>query len=81
MSTGGTDRFIVQLQEGKTPEETANRTMQEVIRLVEQLNAANLPVVVGPNENLPEGMQPGQVVIDWSNGTSQTKVFDGNNLV
>lgn len=77
----GQDRFIVQLQEGATPEETASRAMQEVIRLTSQLNSANLPVVVGPNDNLPEGMIAGQPVIDWSSGTSQVKVWDGEKLV
>lgn len=77
----GQNRFIVQLQEGKTPEETAARAMQEVIRLTGQLNSANLPVTVGPNENIPEGMNAGQPVIDWSSGSSQLKVWDGNKLV
>jgi hypothetical protein len=75
------DRFIIQLQEASSPEETASRCMQEVIRLTSQLNAAKVPVSVGPNENLPEGMLPGQPVIDWSTGVSQLKVWDGKQLI
>jgi len=77
----GQDRFVVSLQEGKTPEETASRCMQELIRLVQQLNAANLAVSVGPGQSLPEGMKPGQPVIDWRSGTSVLKVWNGNALV
>lgn len=81
MATQGTDRFVLNLQEGATPEETASRCMQELIRLVGQLNGAQLPVSVGPNQNLPEGMTAGQPVIDWTSGTPTLKVFDGNGLV
>jgi hypothetical protein len=55
--------------------------MQELIRLVQQLNAANLAVSVGPGQSLPEGMKPGQPVIDWRSGTSVLKVWNGNALV
>lgn len=75
------NRFYVQLQEGATPEETAARTMQEVIRLVGQLNAAQIPIVVGPQQDLPEGMNVGQPVINWSSGAPALQVFDGNQLV
>lgn len=75
------DRFVVNLQQGSSPEETSDRLMQEVIRLTAQLNAANIPVTVGPGQSLPEGMQTGQPVIDWSSGTSQTKVWNGLELV
>lgn len=77
----GQDRFVVQLQPGKTVEETAQRALQELISLTQQLNAANIPVSVGPNDKLPEGMRVGQVVIDWSSGTSVLKVFNGSSLV
>jgi len=77
----GQNRFVLNLQPGKTAEETASRCLQELIRLVGQLNAANLPVSVGPGQSLPEGMQVGQVVVDWSSGVSQIKVWDGFSLV
>lgn len=80
MATPGSNRFYVQLQEGKTPEETAINTMQEVIRLVAQLNAAMPPISVGPNEDLPEGMQAGQPIINWSSGSPVLQVFDGNTI-
>lgn len=76
-----TDRFYVNLQMGSTPEETSERLVQEVIRLTGQLNQAGLPVTVGPGQDIPEGMQVGQSVIDWSSGTSQVKVWNGLNLV
>lgn len=74
-------RFIANLQSGETPEETANRAIQELVRIVDQLNQANLPIVVGPGQSLPEGMLPGQPVIDWRTGTSTTKVWNGNALI
>lgn len=74
-------RFIVNYQEGTDAEETARRTMQESIRLVDQLNQALVPIVVGPLDNLPEGMLPGQPVIDWRSGTSELKVWNGKQLV
>lgn len=74
-------RFVLNLQPGKNPQETANRAMQELIRLTEILNAAKLPIVVGPNENLPEGMSVGQPVIDWRSGTSSTRVWNGSSLI
>lgn len=81
MSDPNSNRFSLNLQEGKTPDETAQRCMQELIRLVGQLNAAQLPIVRGPQEDLPEGMNVGQPVIDWSSGTPTLQVFDGNQLV
>lgn len=74
-------RFVLNLQPGKTPEETANRAMQELIRLVQQLNQANIPIVVGPTQSLPEGLNPGQPVIDWRNGVTETKVWNGESLI
>lgn len=81
MSAQGTDRFVLNLAPGKTPEETASRTMQELIRLTGQLNSAGVPIVIGPNDSLPEGIRVNQPVIDWSTGTSVLKVWDGENLV
>lgn len=80
MSTPGSNRFYVQLQEGATPEETASRTMQELIRLVSQLNDAMPPISVGPNQDLPEGMQAGQPIINWASGSPVLQVFDGNTI-
>lgn len=74
-------RFIVNLQEGKDVEETAKRTIAESIRLVDQLNAARIPIVVGPNESLPEGMSVGQPVFDWRSGSLTISVWNGKNLV
>lgn len=74
-------RFVLNLQPGKNPQETANRAMQELIRLTEMLNAAKLPITVGPNENLPEGMPVGQPVIDWRSGSSFMRVWNGSSLV
>lgn len=74
-------RFVLNLTPGKTAEETAGRAMQELIRLTEQLNAARIPIVVGPNENLPEGMVVGQPVIDWRTGTGALQIWDGKSLV
>lgn len=74
------NRFYVQLQEGSTPDVTASRVMQELIRLTAQLNAAQLPIVVGPEQDLPEGMIAGQPVINWTTGTPSLQVFDGNEL-
>lgn len=75
------DRFYVQLQEGKDADETASRTMQELIRLTNQLNAAKVPISVGPNDSFPEGLQAGQPVLDWSSGISILKVWNGQQLV
>jgi len=77
----GKARFSLNLQPGKTGDETASRCLQELIRLAQQLNAANLPVSVGPGQALPEGMNIGQVVVDWRSGVSITKTWDGLNLV
>lgn len=75
------DRFVLNLQEGTSAEETAGRSMQELIRLTQQLNQAQVPIVVGPLDGLPEGMLPGQPIIDWRSGTSVLKVWNGKELV
>lgn len=75
------NRFSIDLQSGKNAEETAARCVQALIRLVDQLNAVNVAVVVGPGDNIPDGMQVGQPVIDWSSGTSILKVWNGAALV
>ena len=49
--------------------------------LVQQINAAKIPIIVGPNDKFPEGMLVGQPVIDWSSGTSVMKIFNGKNLI
>lgn len=74
-------RFTVNLTPGRTAEETANRAVTELLHLVEQINAARIPIVVGPGDALPEGMLPGQPVIDWRTGVSIQKVWDGAGLV
>lgn len=81
MADQGSNRFILNLAPGKSADETANRTMQELIRLTGQINAASIPITIGPQDNLPDGMVIGQPVIDWSTGTSQLKVWNGENLV
>lgn len=75
------NQFVLNLQAGKDTDETANRTMQELIRLTQQLNAANVPIVVGPDDNFPTGIGVGQPVLDWSSGTSVLKVWNGTELV
>jgi hypothetical protein len=77
----GQDRFTVNLQKGKTGEETAARCFEEVISLVQQLNAASIPISVGPGQSLPEGMRPGQIVNDWRSGATVVKTWNGNALV
>lgn len=79
--SASSNRFNVSLQLGKTPEESAEILFQQVISLTGQLNAASLPITVGPNENAPTGLNVGQPVIDWSSGTSQLKVWNGESLV
>lgn len=75
------NRFIVDIQEGATPEQTNQILMQQVIRLVGQLNDANIPIVRGPNQELPEGINTGQPIIDYSSGVTVLKTFDGSSLV
>lgn len=75
------NQFFVNLQTGATAEDTANRTMQEVIKLVTQLNNAGLPIVIGPNDPYPESVNQGQTVIDYSSGTSVVKTWNGSSYV
>lgn len=74
-------RFTLNLTPGKNAEETANRTQQELIRLVDLVNQARIPVTVGIGEDLPEGMLLWQPVIDCRSGTSVLKVWNGLTLV
>ncbi len=75
------DRFVLNLCPGQNVEETASRTLEELIRLTQLLNQAKIPIIVGPNENLPEGLNPGQPVIDWRSGVSVQKVWNGKALI
>jgi hypothetical protein len=76
------NRFVLNLNPSALPDDqTGAVAMQELIRLVDQLNTAMPPIVVGPNQSLPTGIAVGQPVIDWSSGTSTIKVWDGENLV
>lgn len=77
----GANRFIVDIQPGATAEETAQRCVEQLQRLVTFINQAKIPIVIGPDDVFPDGMLPGQPVIDWRTGTSQTKVWNGTNLV
>lgn len=74
-------KFVLSLKPGKTAEETANRAMQELIRLVEQLNGANIPITIGPTQELPTDINIGQAVIDWRSGVSVTRVWNGSTLI
>lgn len=75
------NRFVIDLQSGTTPEETNQILMQQLIRLTEQINAAKIPIIVGPNDKYPEGIEIGQTIIDYSSGTTVLKTFDGTQLV
>jgi len=51
-------------------------------QLLDGINGLNTPIAVGPGEALPNGMKPGQVIIDWSDGvTPITKVWTGQGLI
>lgn len=77
-----TNRFHVDSRVlGKTPEQMAARTEQIINNLVSQLNAANIPITIGPSSAVPEGLRVGQAVVDWRTGTSVIKVWNGTNLV
>ncbi len=78
---GNNIRFPIDIQEGKTTEETVSRLMQQLIRLAAHINGANIPFVRGPNQELPEGIQAGQPIIDYSSGATVLKTWDGNQLV
>lgn len=75
------NRYIIDAQKAATPEESGSRALEELISLTEQLNQSFLPVVVGPQDSIPEGMLVGQPVIDWSSGTTTIKVWNGTTLV
>lgn len=75
------NQFYVDLQSGKTPEETCSRLVTQVVLLVQQLNQAGLPIVVGPNDPLPESVNVGQTVINWSSGNSVVGTWNGEAYV
>lgn len=74
-------RFTLNLVPGATPEETANRALQELVRLTQLINQARVPITIGVNEELPEGMLQWQPVIDCRSGVSVLKVWDGLQLI
>lgn len=74
-------KFVLSLKPGKNAEETANRVMQELIRLTEQLNGAGIPITLGPNQELPTDINIGQSVIDWRSGASVLRVWNGSTLI
>lgn len=77
----GADRFFVNLQEGKDEQDTSSRLMQEVLRLTGQVNQAQIPIVMQAGDPVPEGMLPGQPVIQWStNAPSTVLVWNGSTL-
>lgn len=74
--------FTLNLQEGRTAEESARRLIAELQNLLDQLNLRKIPIVVGPNENLPSGMVVGQPVIDWRSGIApDLRVWNGKQLI
>jgi hypothetical protein len=75
------DRFFTNLQAGKTPEESIARLVEAVVSLTQQLNQANIPIVVGPIDSLPVNPNVGQTVIDWSTGISTIKTWNGNSFI
>jgi hypothetical protein len=76
-----TNRIIADFQSGKTTEETVANLMSQMIRILDQINQASLAIVIGPNDELPEGLNVGQPVIDWRTGTTVVKVWNGSALV
>lgn len=77
----GADRFVVNLQEGKDADATSSRLMQEVLKLTGQVNQAQIPIVMQQGDPVPEGMLPGQPVIQWStNAPSTILVWNGSTL-
>lgn len=75
------DRFFVTLQTKETPNATLQSWVYELQNLVQQINAAKIPLVIGPGESIPDGILPGQPVIDWRTGVSSTKIWNGKQLV
>jgi len=76
-----TNRIIADFQSGKTTEDTVANLMSQMIRILDQINQANLAIVIGPNDELPEGLNVGQPVIDWRTGVTNIKVWNGSALV
>jgi uncharacterized protein YheU (UPF0270 family) len=78
---GGDSRFFVNLQEGKDDGENSTRLVQEVLRLTNQVGAAQIPISLQQGQPLPQGMLPGQPVILWNPGqASQLMVWTGEQL-
>lgn len=73
--------FVAQQIDAKSPEENFARVQQNLRQLTESLNAAKPPIVIGPNDQPPEGLTVGQPVIDWRSGASVTKVWNGRELI
>lgn len=77
----GDNRFFVNLQEGKDEGETSSRLTQELIKLTTQVNQAQIPIVMEAGAPIPEGMLPGQPVIQWSTTAPSTVlVWNGSTL-
>lgn len=73
------DRFILSNMQFDSPD--ASRIKGVLTDLLQQINAAKIPIVVGPGDKYPEGMLIGQPVLDWSTGISVLKVFNGKQLI
>lgn len=73
--------FVAQQIDAATPQENFARVQQNFRQLTESLNAVKPPIVIGPNDNPPEGLTPGQVVVDWRSGISVIKVWNGSDLI
>ena len=76
-----TNRIIADIQTGKTTEDTVANLVSQLIRILDQINQAQLPITIGPNDELPEGLNVGQPVIDWRTGTAAIKVWNGTALI
>lgn len=74
-------RFILDLQQGSDDKQTIQNLIQQLVYLVDQLNQANIPIVIGPGQERPIGLLTGQPIIDWSTGTTQLKTWDGQQLI
>lgn len=76
------NRFVVPTQiDAPSSEANFSRIDQNFRQIIDQLNATKIPIVIGPVDKFPEGMLPGQPVIDWRSGVSQIKIWNGNQLV
>jgi hypothetical protein len=50
--------------------------------LLDGINGLQTPISIGPGQALPNGMTPGQPVIDWSDGvTPVIRVWTGTQLI